>query len=293
MRASCRPLRGLAAPRVVAMLLALCAFLGSARAQDTPPRPVLPTGSTTARPVAEQGPSWGSLTATQRQALAPLQRDWQTLDAPRKSKWLEIAERYPKMTAQDQERLQARMNEWARMTPQERTLTRQQYQGAKQVPRQERQASWEAYQALPENERLELANRARPAAASAPGPAVVASGPAKTKAKATPDAASLAQQRLGPSALEGPQPKVNAVPAPGATPAPKPVAPSVVQAQPGATTTLISKPPAPPAHQPSGMPKIAATPDYVDKKTLLPQTGPQSTAPRRAPAPASAPTARP
>jgi hypothetical protein len=291
MPAPSRPRRGLAASRVATLLLVLGGGLGSAQAQGTPPQPAGPAGSSAARSAAEQGPTWASLTPAQRQALAPLQRDWQTIDAPRKSKWLEIAERYPKMTAQDQARLQARMNEWAHMTPQERTRTRQQYQGAKQVPQQQRQASWEAYQALPEDERLELANRARPAAAKAPLPA--ASGPAKAKTKSAPGAAAPAQQRLGLPTPDALQPKVNAVPAPGATPAPKPVAPSVVQARPGATTTLISKPAAPPAHQPSGMPKIAATPDYVDKKTLLPQTGPQSTASRRAPAAASAATARP
>ena len=64
--------------------------------------------------------------------------------------------------------------------------------------------------------------------------------------------------------------------------APKPVAPTVVQAQPGATTTLISKRPAPPAHQQTGLPKIAATPGFVDKSTLLPQRGPQGAATRSA-----------
>lgn len=290
MPAPCRPLRGRAALRVAILLLVLGGVLDIAQAQGVTARPPGPVANAPApRQAAEQGPPWAALTPAQRQALAPLQRDWQTIDAPRKSKWLEIAERYPRMAAPDQERLQARMTEWARMTPQERSRTRQQYQGAKQVSQQERQASWEAYQALPENERLELANRARPAAASAPP--VAASAPAKAKAKTAPGAVALAQQRQ--PTLDGAQPKVNAVPGPGATPAPKPVAPSMVQARPGATTTLISKPPAPPAHQPSGMPKIAATPDYVDKKTLLPQTGAQSAAPRRAPAAASAPAARP
>jgi hypothetical protein len=63
----------------------------------------------------------------------------------------------------------------------------------------------------------------------------------------------------------------------------------VVQAQPGATTTLISKRPTPPAHQQAGIPKIAATPEFVDKRTLLPQRGPQAAATRSAAA--SAPSA--
>lgn len=239
---------------LVAGLMAAVAF-----AQTPPARPPAASGSAPARSAGEEGPAWASLTPTQRQALKPLERDWPSIDGPRKSKWLEIAARYPSMSVQDQERLQGRMTEWARMTPQERTQTRLQFQGAKQVPAQDRQASWEAYQALPEDERRELANRGKPVgAASAVKP--------------------VQAQRTGATAGGAAQPKSNAVPdATVAAPA-KPVAPSVVQARPGATTTLITKAPAPPAHQPSGGPKIAATPDYVDKKTLLPQTGPQSTA---------------
>jgi hypothetical protein len=56
----------------------------------------------------------------------------------------------------------------------------------------------------------------------------------------------------------------------------------VVQAQPGATTTLITKRPVPPTHQQTGLPKIAATPEFVDKATLLPQRGPQGAATRSA-----------
>ena len=85
------------------------------------------------------------------------------------------------------------------------------------------------------------------------------------------------------------QTKSNIVPNPGFAVPLKPVAPTVVQARPGATTTLISKVPAPPMHQQTGMPKIAATPEFVDKTTLLPRRGPQGAATRSAAAsPASA-----
>lgn len=217
--------------------------------------------------VAEQGPTWASLKPAQREALKPLERDWAGIDTLRKRKWLEIAERYPTLPPADQARLQARMTEWTRLSPQERSQARLQFQEAKQVPVQDRQASWEAYQALPPEQRQELARRAVPATSAA-----------SSAAAARPSARALAAQ--------GPQPKSNTVPAPTSISPPKPVTPLVVQAQPGATTTLISKPPAPPAHQPTGQPKIAATPEYVDKKTLLPQAGAQSTAVIR---PASAP----
>ena len=51
-----------------------------------------------------------------------------------------------------------------------------------------------------------------------------------------------------------------------------------VQAQPGATTTSMAKRAAPPAHQQTGLPKIAASPGFVDKTTLLPKRGPQGAA---------------
>jgi Protein of unknown function (DUF3106) len=282
-----RSLHAHPALRAGTLLLALCGSSSALHAQPGPPKPAGAGAGVSVQPAPEQGPTWSALKPAQRQALKPLERDWAGIDAPRKSKWLEIAERYPTMAPQDQERMQARMSEWARMTPQERSQTRLQFQGAKQVPQRDRQASWEAYQALPEEQRRELANRARPVAAAPAVPAAAASA-----ARSSPAAAAKAQ-RPDNLAREGVQPKVNAVPARGAVPPPKPVAPSVVQAKPGATTTLISKPPSPPAHQPSGSPKIAATPDYVDKKTLLPQTGAQSTAPARPPTRARDDAAKP
>ncbi len=239
-------------------------------------RPVAPAS-------AEQGPAWATLKPAQREALKPLERDWPGIDGQRKQKWLDIAERFPAMPAEDQLRMQARMAEWAKLTPSERGQVRLNYQEAKQVPTGNRQASWEAYQALPLEQRRELADRAGPPAATAgvkPGTAASGSGPAGAKTAAVARPEKLVR--------EGPQPKLNTVPAAASAVPSKPVAPTVVQAQPGATTTLMSKPPAPPAHQQNGMPKIATTPEFVDKKTLLPQAGAQGTPARAGTAPAAA-----
>ena len=105
-----------------------------------------------------------------------------------------------------------------------------------------------------------------------------------------------APQRPRPARCAG-QVATSCPTAPCAAP-PRPVAPTVVQAQPGATTTLISKPPAPPPHQQPGLPKIAATPGFVDQATLLPTARPAgrrgvaTLAPRRR-ADAAAMSARP
>ena len=216
----------------------------------------------------EAGPRWSELTAAQRSALKPLERDWSTIPPDPKQKWLDIAARMPRMPAAERERVQARMTEWARLSPQQRGQTRMAFQEAKQVAPQNRQAQWEAYQALTPEQKRQLQVRAAPPAAAA--------------------SRSAANQRQERS--EKPQTKSNIVPNPAFAARPTPVGPTVVQAQPGATTTLMSKRPTPPPHQQTGLPKIAATPEFVDKTTLLPQRGPQAAATRSAAA--SAPVSR-
>jgi hypothetical protein len=238
------------------MVLTLCVGAVATNAQSQP----LPVK----RPIEAAGPSWQSLSAEQRSALAPLQNDWSSIDAPRKTKWLDIAARYPKMPSSEQKRMQTRMTEWARMSPQERAQARLNFQQAKQLPNQERQDQWQAYQALPESERKALATRA--------------TSPPKGGAPADKPRPELSAKRnivANPSLSGGPT---------------KPVAPTVVQAAPGATTTLVTRQPAPPPHQQAGLPKIAATPGFVDRNTLLPKRGTQSAGVRAA---ASTPSGQP
>ncbi|HET7526717.1 MAG TPA: DUF3106 domain-containing protein [Burkholderiaceae bacterium] len=235
-------------------LLVVGAVAASAQPQPVPAK----------RAADASGPAWSSLSAEQRAILAPLQSDWPSIDAPRKAKWLELSGRYPKMSADDQQRMQARMTEWARLSPQERAQARLNFQQAKQLPRQERQHQWDAYQALPESERKALANRA-----NAPASAGTPSG------KPMPEQSSKRNIVANPSLSAAPV---------------RPVAPTVVQGAPGATTTLVTRQPTPPAHQQAGLPKIAATPGFVDRNTLLPQRGAQSAGVRTS---ASAPKSQP
>jgi hypothetical protein len=58
----------------------------------------------------------------------------------------------------------------------------------------------------------------------------------------------------------------------------RPVAPAVVQVRPGASTAPITRPRLPPLHHQAGLPKIAATADFVDPVTLLPRRGAQAAA---------------
>lgn len=233
---------------VLAVLCALAATLAGAQ-----PRAAIP--------VAQAGPGWSSLNPAERRALAPLAGDWPAIDAARKQKWLEIASRFDRMSGDERNRVQQRMADWVRLSPKQRNEARQNYQGAQDLSRSERQERWEAYQSLPEAQRRSLAERA-----DAHGAA-----PAATRAERERAAGSVKINTVPNTLLE--------------TSPPRRVAPTVVQARPGATTRPLAQRPNPPLHQQTGLPKVAATPEFVDAATLLPQRGPQgaATAPRRKP----------
>lgn len=192
---------------------------------------------------------WARLTPSQRSALAPLERDWKTISPAQQHKWLEVANRQATLPPEERARQTQRMTEWSRLPPQERARARLNYQEARLLSREERQQQWENYRALPADQRRALVERAeRPVAAPA--------------ARARENA---------------PAQKSNLVQAPAPAPA-RPVGPTVVQRGAGATTNLVSRPPAPPLHQQAGLPKVTATPGFVDTTTLLPQRGAQGAA---------------
>lgn len=208
---------------------------------------------------AAGGPAWSSLGAPQRQALAPLERDWSTIDPGRKQKWLELASRFDRMSPDERGRVQQRMADWVHLSAKQRTDARMNFQGAKALSAQERQDRWDAYQSLPEDQRRSLAARAK-------------SGAGKGNAGNARGAAPASESKINTVAnplLEARKPRA--------------VTPGLKQAKPGATTNLMSVQPAPPLHQHTGLPKVAATPEFVDSTTLLPQRGPQgaATEPRR------------
>src|SRR6187402_1183668 len=64
-----------------------------------------------------EGTPWSSLTANQKNTLRPLERDWDSIDGPRKGKWIEMANKLPTMSPEERARVQDRMSDWARLTP--------------------------------------------------------------------------------------------------------------------------------------------------------------------------------
>jgi Protein of unknown function (DUF3106) len=204
--------------------------------------------------LAQAQTDWARLNPQQRGVLAPLERDWSRVTPAQQQKWLEVANHYSTLPPDEKARVQERMSEWSKLSPQDRARARLNFQEARPLGREERQQQWEAYRALTPEQRRELAERSRPAD--------------NTPKRALRTPADV------PAGV-----KSNVVRSQAAPPA-QPVGPTVVQRGAGATTNLVSKPTAPPLHQQAGLPKVSATPGFVDSATLLPQRGAQGAAVR-------------
>lgn len=104
-------------------------------------------------------PSWADLPAQKQQILAPLAAEWDKLEPWRQKKWLEIAEGYPRLGADEQGRVQRRMKAWIKLTPEERKAAREKYRNVQQATPAQREAlkkMWTEYQSLPDEEKLRL-----------------------------------------------------------------------------------------------------------------------------------------
>ncbi len=234
-------------PCLAAGLLAALPFLALAQSASEP----APAALLAAPSPMQAAPKWAGLSPAQKQALAPLERDWDGLDDTRKSKWLEIAPRFAALPPDERDRIHERMRAWAALSPAERQQARVGYQMVQQLKTRDREAKWEAYQALSPEKRAELAEKAAH--------------------KQTAKPCLTGSKHCAPEAKLEAAPKSNLVPPPPRIQAAKPVAPSVVQAKPGATTVLITQATIPPAHQQAGQTKVWADPELVDSKTLLPK----------------------
>jgi len=216
---------------------------------------LMAAGGAVAQALAATGPLlWDELPAQQRSVLAPLRGDWSSISPAQQQKWAEVARRFPALPPEERSRVQQRATEWARLSPQERGSARFNFQEARQLSPQERQQQWEAYRALPAEQRRALAERAGQRARE----------PALSSAATREPQATV---------------KSSVVRAPATVPG-QLVSPSVVKRGVGVSTDLVSRPASPPMHQQAGLPKVAATPGFVDKATLLPRRGAQGAATR-------------
>ncbi|MEB0058496.1 DUF3106 domain-containing protein [Variovorax sp. LG9.2] len=105
-------------------------------------------------------PLWSELNLSQQLALQPLAEHWDRLSLGHKRKWLAITRNYPKMTPEEQTVMHSRMSGWATLSQQQRVQARMNFAEVKQIPADERKAKWEAYQALSDEQKRELAEKA-------------------------------------------------------------------------------------------------------------------------------------
>jgi hypothetical protein len=154
----------------------------------------------------KKNPSWAELTPEQQQTLAPLAGEWNTLDASRRSKWIGIAKRYPGMTETERQRVQTRMADWIKLTPDQRRDAREQYRKIGKLPPGKRDVvsqQWEEYQQLPEaekknlaveskkkNDKIEPRSRAKSAQAKQPPGAPAPQAPAPALSTSIPTSAN-------------------------------------------------------------------------------------------------------
>ena len=120
---------------------------------------------------AQARPAWSELTPVQQRALAPLASNWSTISEAQKRKWLEISKNYASLSPEGQATLNGRMNEWVLLSPQQRAQARLNFGKTKELSRQltpeEKNAKWQAYQALSPEEKQKLAAKASPKPAGA------------------------------------------------------------------------------------------------------------------------------
>lgn len=146
----------------IALSALLCACFSLTQAQtSTPP------AAATAAPSASQ--NWQQLTPRQKQALAPLGAQWGALTPQQQSKWLAISQNFLQMSVAEQVTMHARMTDWVALSPQQRNLARFNFNTVQNLPKEDKKAKWEAYQALSAEEKRQLsAGAPAPAKSAAP-----------------------------------------------------------------------------------------------------------------------------
>lgn len=102
-------------------------------------------------------PYWRTLTPAQQLALQPLQGEWDAMDGVRKQKWLQLADRFSALPADDQARMQERMRAWVKLTPEQRELARETYSRSRKITPDQKTATWESYQLLTDEQKRTLA----------------------------------------------------------------------------------------------------------------------------------------
>lgn len=150
--------------------LGLCICTPWAWAQPTAPSAPTTTPSVVL-PTISAPSQWKDLEPGQQQALYPLKNSWPELSDVQRRKWIAIVKNFPKLTPEDQAKVQERMSAWAALKPIERERARENFASSKLAQPSAKAGSWEEYRALPQEERDKLASqniKKRPGAAKNP-----------------------------------------------------------------------------------------------------------------------------
>jgi hypothetical protein len=126
-------------------------------AQAQPKANSKPAATTVARP------AWHELSPAQKEALAPLVKDWDGFERERKLKWLEVAKKYPSLTPDGKQRMHQRMAEFVKLSPEQRRNVRENFRKAYELPIDQREALIQEYKDLPAERKRELSDKARSA----------------------------------------------------------------------------------------------------------------------------------
>ena len=136
------------------------ACLSTVAAQSPEPQTSVAVPGTTSMPQMTQPPAskaWQQLTPKQKQALAPLGAQWGALTAQQQNKWLALSTNFTQLSVTDQVTMHERMADWVALSPQQRNLARLNFNKLQKLPKEDKKAKWEAYQALSAEEKRLLA----------------------------------------------------------------------------------------------------------------------------------------
>jgi hypothetical protein len=201
-------------------------------------------------------PTLNELNPAQRAALEPLAAEWNTMEAPRKQKWLEIANRFARMKPDEQQRMHEKMREWMRLTPEQRRTARETYTRTKKLDAATKVTEWDKYQQLPEEQKKALAEKAaskKVQVAALPSPSQAKIKTVEPiKKKATSGASAPLQKPAATTVLKPAQ-------------APATQTPAAQNGQPAAAPAATTQAAPPPVQQPAQPPVATPTPPPVNQ----------------------------
>lgn len=83
---------------------------------------------------------WSELSAAQQQILAPLSTSWASLPQTEHKSFIGVADAYPTLSPEKQQRLRTQIKEWAGLTMEQRHRAREKFAAFSKVPEEKREA---------------------------------------------------------------------------------------------------------------------------------------------------------